>query len=62
MFLIYYLKIWTLYFGKMQVFAAQTYFEFVAEHDDAPIGSIGLMTIDWPPHPEHPKSSCHGVL
>ena len=34
MFLIYYLKIWTLYFGKMQVFAAQTYFEFVAEHDD----------------------------
>jgi hypothetical protein len=30
------------------------YFGFVVEEEGRPIAAIGLMVIDWPPHPAHP--------
>jgi GNAT superfamily N-acetyltransferase len=35
-----------------------SYYGFVMTDNNAPIASIGLMTIDWPPHPAHPLE-CH---
>ena len=40
----------------------QTYYGFVIEDETGPIGSIGLMTIDWPPHPEHPNEGHRGYV
>lgn len=42
--------------------ANQTYYGFIIEADTGPIGSIGLMTIDWPPHPEHPTEGYRGYV
>jgi ribosomal protein S18 acetylase RimI-like enzyme len=39
-----------------------TYFGFVAEEDNQPIGAIGLMVLDWPPHPLHPKEDRRGYV
>jgi ribosomal protein S18 acetylase RimI-like enzyme len=38
------------------------YFGFVAEADGAPIGGVGLMEIDWPPHPLHPLEDRRGYV
>jgi RimJ/RimL family protein N-acetyltransferase len=38
------------------------YFGFIAESDRMPIGGIGLMEIDWPPHPFHPTAGRRGLL
>lgn len=38
------------------------YFGFVTEAGSAPIASIGLMTIEWPPHPLHPNSDRRGYV
>jgi ribosomal protein S18 acetylase RimI-like enzyme len=38
------------------------YFGFVAEDDSQPIGAIGLMVLDWPPHPLHPNEDRHGYV
>ncbi|MBI1254343.1 MAG: GNAT family N-acetyltransferase [Hyphomonas sp.] len=38
------------------------YFGFVAELDREPIGAVGLMIIDWPPHPAHPLDARRGYV
>ncbi|WP_321888826.1 GNAT family N-acetyltransferase [Paraburkholderia bannensis] len=30
--------------------------------DAAPLAGIGLMEIDWPPHPAHPEQDCRGYV
>ena len=40
----------------------ETYFGFLAEDDNQPIGAIGLMVLDWPPHPLHPKEDRRGYV
>ncbi len=42
--------------------AAETYFGFITEEDGKPAGSVGLMSIDWPPHPEHPDEAHRGYV
>lgn len=38
------------------------YFGFIVESQGAPIAGIGLMTIDWPPHPSHPTQDRRGYV
>jgi len=38
------------------------YFGFIAEESGDSIGGIGLMEIDWPPHPAHPLDSRRGYV
>jgi len=38
------------------------YFGFIAEVDELPIAGIGLMIIDWPPHPSHPMEDRGGYV
>jgi len=38
------------------------YFGFIAERDGAPVGGIGLMELDWPPHPLHPDQDRRGYV
>lgn len=40
----------------------RSYFGFVICDDDTPIAGIGLMLIDWPPHPSHPTSDKRGYV
>jgi ribosomal protein S18 acetylase RimI-like enzyme len=39
-----------------------SYFGFVIEEDFIPIAGIGLMIIDWPPHPSHPTQDKRGYI
>jgi ribosomal protein S18 acetylase RimI-like enzyme len=39
-----------------------SYFGFVLLDETDPVGGIGLMTIDWPPHPSHPTQSRRGYI
>jgi ribosomal protein S18 acetylase RimI-like enzyme len=39
-----------------------SYFGFVVEDAGAPVAGIGLMVIDWPPHPSHPKEDKRGYV
>jgi len=39
-----------------------SYFGFVAESAGVAVGGIGLMAIDWPPHPMHPTVSKRGYV
>jgi ribosomal protein S18 acetylase RimI-like enzyme len=39
-----------------------SYFGFVLTDHNNPVGGIGLMTIDWPPHPSHPTQSRRGYI
>jgi ribosomal protein S18 acetylase RimI-like enzyme len=39
-----------------------SYFGFVLLDENNPVGGIGLMTIDWPPHPSHPTQSHRGYI
>ena len=39
-----------------------TYFGFILSEDELPIAGIGLMTIDWPPHPSHPTQDKRGYV
>ncbi|MEP0519785.1 MAG: GNAT family N-acetyltransferase [Hyphomicrobiales bacterium] len=39
-----------------------SYFGFVTEFENVPIASIGLMKIEWPPHPLHPTSDYRGYV
>jgi GNAT superfamily N-acetyltransferase len=39
-----------------------SYFGYIAEEDDAAVGGIGLMIIDWPPHPLHPIEDRRGYV
>lgn len=38
------------------------YFGFIAEDNGLPIAGIGLMVIDWPPHPSHPMDDRRGYV
>lgn len=38
------------------------YFGFIAEEDGLAIGGVGLMVIDWPPHPNHPTDDRRGYV
>jgi GNAT superfamily N-acetyltransferase len=38
------------------------YFGFMAELGAVVIGGIGLMEIDWPPHPFHPEDDRRGYV
>ncbi|MDR3436592.1 MAG: GNAT family N-acetyltransferase [Telmatospirillum sp.] len=42
--------------------ARAEYFGFVAELAGEPIGGIGLMAIEWPPHPAHPLDARRGYV
>lgn len=42
--------------------AEGSYFGFVMLDGGAPIAGIGLMLIDWPPHPAHPLSDKRGYV
>jgi GNAT superfamily N-acetyltransferase len=39
-----------------------SYFGFILEHDGDPVAGIGLMLIDWPPHPSHPSEDKRGYV
>lgn len=40
-----------------------SYRGFIAETDtDGPIAGVGVMEIDWPPHPSHPVSARRGYI
>ena len=39
-----------------------SYFGYIAEEGSAAIGGIGLMVIDWPPHPSHPSEDRRGYV
>ncbi len=38
------------------------YYGFVVLADAAPAAAIGLMSIEWPPHPAHPQSDQRGYV
>jgi ribosomal protein S18 acetylase RimI-like enzyme len=38
------------------------YFGFIVSDGDKPIAGIGLMLIDWPPHPSHPEQDKRGYV
>ncbi len=39
-----------------------SYFGYIAEEGSTAIGGIGLMVIDWPPHPSHPSEDRRGYV
>jgi GNAT superfamily N-acetyltransferase len=39
-----------------------SYFGYIAEEESAIVGGIGLMVIDWPPHPSHPYEDRRGYV
>jgi ribosomal protein S18 acetylase RimI-like enzyme len=38
------------------------YFGYVLSEDGAAVAGIGLMVIDWPPHPLHPEQDVRGYV
>ena len=40
----------------------RSYFGFVVEDAGEPAAGIGLMVIDWPPHPSHPREDKRGYV
>ncbi|MDH4609458.1 GNAT family N-acetyltransferase [Pseudomonas sp. BN102] len=38
------------------------YYGFALMDDGQPVAAIGLMTIDWPPHPAHPNLDQRGYV
>lgn len=39
-----------------------SYFGYVMSDDGIPVAGIGLMLIEWPPHPEHPTADKRGYV
>lgn len=39
-----------------------SYFGYIVEDGGAPVAGIGLMVIDWPPHPSHPLEDKRGYV
>lgn len=39
-----------------------SYFGFIAEAAGQPVGGIGLMEVDFPPHPLHPAKASRGYV
>lgn len=42
--------------------ASGAYFGWIAQAQDAPVGGLGMMEIDWPPHPSHPAQARRGYV
>jgi GNAT superfamily N-acetyltransferase len=42
--------------------AGGEYFGFIADLCGKPIGGVGLMVIEWPPHPAHPVDPRRGYV
>lgn len=42
--------------------AKRSYFGFLLTHGERPVAGIGLMLIDWPPHPAHPEEDRRGYV
>ena len=40
----------------------QSYFGYILEEEGAAVAGIGLMIIDWPPHPLHPNEDKRGYV
>lgn len=40
----------------------RSYFGFIAENETNLIASVGLMELDWPPHPLHPEDGRRGYI
>jgi GNAT superfamily N-acetyltransferase len=40
----------------------KTYFGFLACEGEAVVGGIGMMVLEWPPHPSHPTASARGYV
>lgn len=38
------------------------YFGWVAQAEDIAVGGLGMMVIDWPPHPSHPTQAVRGYI
>lgn len=38
------------------------YYGFVVMQDEVPAAAIGLMSLDWPPHPAHPETDQRGYV
>ncbi|MBO6758730.1 MAG: GNAT family N-acetyltransferase [Roseibium sp.] len=47
---------------QAQHLTSGAYFGFIAEAGGRPVGGIGLMILDWPPHPEHPQITQRGYV
>jgi GNAT superfamily N-acetyltransferase len=41
---------------------AGDYFGWIAEIDGTPAGGLGMMVLDWPPHPSHPSEAARGYI
>jgi predicted acetyltransferase len=39
-----------------------SYFGYIAEENGTAVAGIGLMIIDWPPHPSHPQQDKRGYV
>jgi len=39
-----------------------SYFGWIAEREGEPIGGLGMMVVDWPPHPAHPHEDRRGYI
>jgi GNAT superfamily N-acetyltransferase len=39
-----------------------SYFGWIVEADGAPVAGLGMMEIDWPPHPSHPQQDRRGYV
>ena len=39
-----------------------SYFGWIAMEAGAPIAGLGMMVIDWPPHPSHPTQAARGYI
>jgi ribosomal protein S18 acetylase RimI-like enzyme len=39
-----------------------SYFGYIAEENGVAVAGIGLMIIDWPPHPSHPNEDKRGYV
>jgi GNAT superfamily N-acetyltransferase len=38
------------------------YFGWALEHEGRAVGGLGMMEIDWPPHPSHPEMDRRGYV
>lgn len=42
--------------------ADESYFGWIVEEDGRPVAGLGMMAIDWPPHPSHPTQDKRGYV
>lgn len=42
--------------------AQERYFGFMVEEEERVVGGVGMMVIDWPPHPSHPLQNSRGYI